>query len=120
MPPLSRLRSVSFVIFVWAAFCVIERVEIRAAESTEASFIGDWAMKLNDGSAGWLSIQKVNGAWAAELWRVGQTKRISKIGFADGKLTFERHCRVGRPEYEGGPPPATVCRADSRRLSAAM
>ncbi|MDA1164606.1 MAG: DUF1080 domain-containing protein [Planctomycetota bacterium] len=53
------------------------------------AFVGNWAMRMNDGSSGWLSIEKVEDQWSGQLWRVGQTKAITDRKFGDGKLTIE-------------------------------
>lgn len=76
------------------------------------AFVGHWGMTMHDGSSGWLSIQKSADEWSGELWRVGQPKEITGIKFNDERLSFTRQCRIGEPEYEGGPPsgPRIACR----------
>ncbi len=69
------------------------------------AFVGNWALRMHNGDAGWLSIEKAAGdEWTGQLWTVGQPKAISDMNYADGKLTFKRQCRLGEPEYPGGPP----------------
>jgi hypothetical protein len=51
-----------------------------------------------------LSIEKANDQLTGQLWTVGQTKAISDMSVVDGKLKFVRQCKIGDPEYVGGPP----------------
>ena len=46
-----------------------------------------------------------------ELWTVGGGKQLSKIEVGE-TVSFERKIRIGKPEYEGGPPtgPRVSCR----------
>ena len=83
---------------------VILSASFPAVASEAGAFVGDWAMRMTDGSSGWLSIKDVDGRLTGELWRVGQGKAITNMKLADGKLTFTRQCRIGKPEYDGGPP----------------
>lgn len=59
---------------------------------------------MNNGDAGWMPIERVDGVWKAELWTVGRPKAVNDIAYADGKLTFVRQCKIGAPEFVGGPP----------------
>lgn len=58
---------------------------------------------MHNGDAGWLSIERSNEGWACQLWTVGQTKAIADVRYADGKLRFKRSCKIGEPEFPGGP-----------------
>tara|TARA_R110002049_G_scaffold66551_2_gene173784 strand:- start:1908 stop:2915 length:1008 start_codon:yes stop_codon:yes gene_type:complete len=68
------------------------------------AFVGHWALTMNNGDAGWMPIECVEGAWSAQLWTVGRPKAVNDIAFADGKLAFVRQCKIGEPEFVGGPP----------------
>lgn len=74
----------------------------RAADTN--SFIGNWALTLDDGKAGWMPISKNPDGWNAQIWMVGQNKAVTDINLTEGKLTFIRQCKVGEPDFPGGPP----------------
>lgn len=94
---------------------IVIAIDTPETSTQPETFVGHWAMTMNDGSSGWLSIHKTDGQWKGELWRVGQPKAITKMTCADGRLDFTRQCRIGVPEYEGGPPtgPRVPCRFSS-------
>jgi hypothetical protein len=99
------LASVLILIAVAVGSAQAKNTSPGRKQSTQAdSFVGDWAMRMSDGSSGWLSITRVDGEWAGELWRVGQTKAITDFKLTNEKLTFTRQCRIGKSEFEGGPP----------------
>ncbi|EMI18958.1 large multifunctional protein- glycosyl hydrolase [Rhodopirellula maiorica SM1] len=75
-----------------------------AAAAPPQSFVGDWALQMDNGDAGWLTIDQRGDDWSAELWTVGQPKAVNDIAYTDGKLVFKRQCRIGDAEYPGGPP----------------
>ena len=78
---------------------------LRAAATTPArDYVGDWALRMENGDAGWLTINRTDGQWKSQLWTVGRTKVVSDIRYADGQLHFVRQCKIGAPEYPGGPP----------------
>lgn len=83
---------------------VLLSASFPVAASANDAFVGDWAMRMNDGSSGWLSIKDVDGQLTGELWRVGQGKPITNMKLAEGTLTFTRQCRIGKPDFDGGPP----------------
>ena len=43
--------------------------------------------------------------FAREVKAIDLAEAAKRLGasYADGKLTFVRHCRIGKPEYTGGP-----------------
>ncbi|MHC4994923.1 MAG: 3-keto-disaccharide hydrolase [Planctomycetota bacterium] len=67
-------------------------------------FIGAWAMKMPDGKAGWLNIERTDEGLRGELWTVGQSKPLSKIELKGDRLSFVRNVKIGEPPYPGGPP----------------
>jgi 6-phosphogluconolactonase (cycloisomerase 2 family) len=68
------------------------------------SFVGHWGLKMVQGGAGWLSIEKENDQWSGQLWTVGESKTLKNIEFQADQLSFTRFLKVGRPEFPGGPP----------------
>lgn len=67
-------------------------------------FIGNWAIKMNNSDAGWLTLEVVDNQFTGQLWSVGQSKNLADFDFANNELTFTRNLRVGNPEFPGGPP----------------
>ncbi len=96
--------------FLRCAALTMTALVVVFASSTPGSadaqnpFIGSWAMSMPNGSAGWLSISDENGALKGELWTVGQSKTLRDLSLENGQLKFIRNCRIGKPEYPGGPP----------------
>ena len=86
------------------ALFIVLLIALPADASNPQTFVGHWALRMCNGDAGWLSIEKTSDDWSAQLWTVGQTKAVTDISYADGKLNFVRKCRIGKPEYVGGPP----------------
>lgn len=73
-------------------------------EAPPTGFVGDWALRMADGQAGWLRITRdEDGAWGGELWTVGQPRAISDMRGEGAGLTFTRRVRIGLPDYPGGP-----------------
>lgn len=98
LPPLVYLTvSLAFALSL-APSCDV------AAQTAKNRFLGSWALQMHDGSAGWLKFSDDQQALKGELWTVGQPKAIREIQLTDGKLHFVRSCRLGAPEFAGGPP----------------
>ncbi|MGB0599589.1 MAG: 3-keto-disaccharide hydrolase [Rubripirellula sp.] len=74
-----------------------------AAANPSEAYWGNWAMVMPDGSAGWLTLSAVEGKPQGELWTVGAAKKLMDVGFEADQLVFQRRCRVGKPDYQGGP-----------------
>jgi hypothetical protein len=86
-------------------FALMMIVQAVGQESTDPlkSFAGHWALKMNNGAAGWMALELNEGEWNGQLWTVGEPKTIKGLRYADGKLSFSRSLRIGPPEYPGGP-----------------
>lgn len=67
-------------------------------------FSGNWALKMPNGNAGWLTLSKTGGKLYGELWTVGGGRQLSEMKLDGSNLTFTRKIKVGKPEFEGGPP----------------
>lgn len=109
------IRTVVLAVVV-TAFVSTCSARCMASSKDVNAFVGNWALRLQDGRAGWLSIERKDGEWSAELWAVGQPKAISEIAFDDGVLSFKRQCRIGEPDYPTGPPTGKriACRHEAR------
>ena len=66
-------------------------------------FLGQWAMVLPDGKAGWMTVFEEEDKLSGQLWMVGAPKPMLQLERKDAGLHFVRKLRVGAPEYEGGP-----------------
>lgn len=75
-------------------------------------FRGNWALVLPDGSAGWLTIFDDDGKPQGQLWAVGLPKALTDVSIDGDTLHFVQNHRLGKPEFEGGPPtgPRVPCR----------
>lgn len=99
------MKSFSYsamILLCWIPIPAIAQDAI--AQENANAFEGNWAMKMHNGDAGWLSIQKTDGQLQGQLWTVGQSKNIADMSLSNGKLTFVRNCKIGKPEFPGGPP----------------
>ena len=83
---------------------VRENIVLNKRWAAEERIVGAWAMRLHNGDAGWLSIDKTGDQWKGEFWSVGQPKQLTELFLDDDTLSFTRHCRVGEPKFSGGPP----------------
>ena len=97
---MKRVRRFVFVFLALGGWSAVADEKPTPAEA----FVGHWALTMNNGDAGWMPIERVDGAWSAQLWTVGRPKAVNDIAFADGKLAFVRQCKIGVPEFVGGPP----------------
>lgn len=80
-----------------------KKVEKEVGGKT-SSPVGQWALTMPDGAAGWLSVAKSHGKWSAELWTVGFPSGTRAVTFADETLRFTRVCSFGKSDYPGGRP----------------
>ncbi len=102
-----KMKTTLIRLSVITLFATLPAWTSKGASAQPASgneFAADWALKMSNGDAGWLTLAKQGEAWSAELWTVGQTKKVSDIYVRSGEMTFTRQCRIGAPEFPGGPP----------------
>ena len=65
-----------------------EAVDDIEAIVDEERFLGNWALKMPNGDAGWLTLSMTDGKPTGELWCVGSTKGLrsaSTHARADGR-----------------------------------
>lgn len=99
---MKNLLRIAAVLFFLAT---LETVGAEDSPKSERDPIeGNWALKMPDGAAGWMTVSIVDGKPAGELWTVGSPKKLTELSLEAGLLRFQRRCRVGEPEFEGGPP----------------
>ncbi|MCM2373567.1 3-keto-disaccharide hydrolase [Aporhodopirellula aestuarii] len=78
--------------------------DVSQSKSVIDSYVGNWALQLPNGAAGWLSLNQSQGALVGQLWTVGAPKPLTDVAVVDGKLQFYHRRAVGEPDYPGGPP----------------
>ena len=93
------LRYLSLLFLVWPGNLSFA----QQPDDNKQDFIGQWALKMHNGSAGWLALERNGGEWSGQLWTVGEPKSIRNLNYSNGKLAFRRALRIGLPEYPGGP-----------------
>ena len=81
-----------------------EAVAVDAQAKTLGALSGNWALEMPNGNAGWLTLSDVDGELQGELWTVGSPRHLTHLSIKDNRLRFQRKCRVGQPEFPGGPP----------------
>jgi len=86
----------------FALMMIVQAVGQESADQ-QKSFAGHWALKMNNGAAGWMALELNEGEWSGQLWTVGEPKTIKGFRYAAGKLSFSRALRIDPPEYPGGP-----------------
>ena len=91
------------LLIVWSVTAV-EVVGAEVAVTDLGALGGNWALKMPNGSAGWMTLSVRDGALYGELWTVGSPKRLTHLELQGKALRFQRKCRVGKPEFPGGPP----------------
>ena len=74
------------------------------SSSVPNSFFGNWALKQPDGSAAWLRLFDSEGKLKGEYWAVGGGRQLLDISIEENTLSFSRKIRIGKPEFDGGPP----------------
>jgi hypothetical protein len=122
-PQSSRAIPLAFIAALYSAIW-LSGTQAGAQSSSPASnpFIGNWALALPNGSAGWLSLMPQGNTLTGELWTVGAPKPINEVSISNGQLTFFHRRAVGKREYEGGPPTGKKipCRHTARIIDDTM
>jgi len=90
-------------ILVTLALMMISQAVGQELTDKQKAFAGHWALKMSNGTAGWMALELTEGEWNGQLWTVGEPKTIRDLKYLDGKLTFRRALRIGPPDYPGGP-----------------
>ena len=94
------VRAANCISFFLTTFLLL----VVQTQADELQFAGNWALKMPNGQAGWLTLSKPGDHWQGELWTVGGGKSLTNLAFNGGTLSFIRKVRIGDPEYDGGPP----------------
>lgn len=93
------LRCIPSLFLAWAG-------NLSYGQETDGSkkgFAGQWALKMSNGAAGWMTIHHRDAGFTGELWTVGEPKVMRDIRITNGILTFQRALRINPPDYPGGP-----------------
>lgn len=75
----------------------------RSEELTPSAYVGTWALVMPNQNPGVLHLRLANGTLRGELKTVGSPKALLDLKVQDGLLHFVRKCRLGAPEFAGGP-----------------
>ena len=75
---------------------------LAAALAADNPFIGDWALTIPGGAAGWLGVEESNGKLQANLlWGGGSVLPMASAKIEDGKLVVTRTHTAQRKAGEG-------------------
>lgn len=84
-----------FTILVWLGGTVL----LGAAANP---FLGEWALTIPGGAAGWLGVQETNGHLeAGMMWGAGSVEPVASVKVEDGKLIVTRNHQVERTDSSG-------------------
>ncbi len=73
-----------------------------AALAADNPFVGEWALTIPGGAAGWLGVQERDGRLEASmLWGWGSVEPVVSVKVEDGKLVVIRHHVVERKDAAG-------------------
>ena len=73
-----------------------------AASAADNPFLGEWALTIPGGAAGWLGVHERDGHLeAAMLWGWGSVEPVASVKLEDGKLVVTREHVVQRKDAEG-------------------
>lgn len=75
-----------------------------AKPAARNTFWGNWALKMPNGAAGWLTLSQEDGKPSGELWTVGGGRALTEMKIKGESLEFVRKIKVGKPAFVGGPP----------------
>lgn len=104
VPNVNKAKSMIRILWIFTALFMSCGTLPGENLKPTSRFIGNWALKMPNGAAGWLSFSDVENAVKGELWTVGSGRNLSGISVDGETLTFKRRVKVGKPKYEGGPP----------------
>ena len=72
-------------------------------------FLGEWALTLPGGGAGWLGVQETNAQLeAGMMWVAGSVEPVASAKVEDGKLIVTRNRQVERTDSSGKKTKATL------------
>ena len=72
-------------------------------------FLGEWALTIPGGAAGWLGVQEYNGQLkAGMLWGWGSVEPVTSVNVEDGKLKVTRKHTVERKDSDGKKTKTTI------------
>jgi 3-keto-disaccharide hydrolase len=86
-----------FMKFIHRNFFTVFLFILSAAVAAENPFLGDWALTLPGGAAGWLGVQENNGQLEASMmWAAGSVEPVAAVKLEDGQLVITRKRTVQR------------------------
>src|SRR5215469_18390744 len=95
----SACISVSFLVLTTAL----------TAFAADNPFLGEWALTIPGGAAGWLGVQERDGQLEASmLWGWGSVEPVASVKVEDGKLVVTRKHVVERKDAAGKKTKATL------------
>lgn len=81
---------------------VLGATSVRAAEGSNP-YVGDWALTIPGGGAGWLGVEEDNGKLSASImWGAGSVLPVASVKLEAGKLILVRSGRRNRGTPEKG------------------
>jgi hypothetical protein len=73
-----------------------------AASASDNPFLGEWALTVPGGGAGWLGVQERGGRLeAALMWVAGSVEPVASAAIENGKLVVKREYTVERKDAAG-------------------
>jgi hypothetical protein len=92
---------------------------IGAAAAADNPFIGEWALTIPGGSAGWLGVVERDGHLEGSLmWGSGSVLPVNSVKLDDGKLVVTREFTVERKDAAGKKTKATLTETITATLQA--
>src|SRR5690242_17359982 len=80
--------------------CIL--VATCGALAADNPFLGDWALTIPGGAAGWLGVHEHDGRLeAGMLWGWGSVEPVASVKVDDGKLVVTRNHVVERKDAAG-------------------
>ncbi|MDE0937865.1 MAG: DUF1080 domain-containing protein [Mariniblastus sp.] len=92
------------LLLVGQATNAIEESKFVSSDGSQEGVCGNWALRMPNGAAGWLTLNSDAGTPQGQLWTVGGGKKLLQLSIGDNRCTFSRLIRIGAPEFSGGPP----------------